>query len=119
MVVACQSRDRHIELEPLVKVARQNGWGALVAAIRRVLTGARDHTVLAGLDAGRGYFARLAGSLFLPEPQKRPDPTLAAPGLAALIQAAASGDVAALQLLGQMGTHMLSLLEELAQLQAH
>lgn len=60
----------------------------------------------------------LQDPFILPEPQTRPDPTLAAPGLAALIQAAASGDVAALQLLGQMGTHMLNAGGDMAYLSA-
>lgn len=112
VVIACQNRDRRNELEPLLEAASHNGWITLVTAIRRVLGGTRDSAVLAGLDEEDQIIVQtilrgLQDSSTLPEPQTRPDPTLAAPGLAALIQAAAGGDMAALQLLGEMATQML------------
>jgi hypothetical protein len=112
VVVACQNRDRQAELEPLLEGAAANGWSALVTAIRRILSGTRDTQIFAGLDAEDRVIADailrgLQDPASLPDPQSRPDPGMAAPGLAGLIQAAASGDVTALQLLGDMATQML------------
>ena len=112
VVVTCQNRDRLIELEPLLEAASANGWTALVTSIRRILGGARDAQVLAGLDEEdrvivEAILRGLQNPASLPDPQTRPDPGMAAPGLAGMIHAAASGDVAALQLLGDMSTQML------------
>jgi len=112
VVIACQNRARTTELEPLLEAANTNGWNTLVAAIRRILNGARDVQVLAGLDEEDRVIAEailrgLQNPATLPDPQARPDPGMAVPGLAGMIHAAASGDVAALQLLGDMATQML------------
>lgn len=123
VVIACQNRDRRVELEPLLEAAQQNGWGALVAAIRRVLGGTRDNTILTGLDEEdrvilEAILRGLQDPATLPDPQSRPDPTMAAPGLAAMIHAAASGDMAAMQLLGDMSTQMLNAGGDMARLSA-
>lgn len=112
VVIACQNRDRQPELEPLLQAASANGWNTLVTSIRRILGGARDLQVLAGLDEEDRVIAEailrgLQDPVTLPDPQARPDPGLAVPGLAGMIHAAASGDVAALQLLADMATQML------------
>ncbi len=112
VVIACQNRERLAELEPLLAAATASGWNTLVTAIRRILSGARDIQVLAGLDEEDRVIAEailrgLQDPASLPDPQARPDPGMAVPGLAGMIHAAASGDVAALQLLGDMATQML------------
>lgn len=112
IVLACQNRDRLPEIEPLLEGATANGWIALVAAIRPILNGMRDSQVLIGLDPEdrvvvEAILRGLQDPASLPDPHSRPDPGMAAPGLAGLIEAAANGDVAALQLLGDMATQML------------
>jgi hypothetical protein len=112
VVIACQNRERLTELEPLLQAASANGWSTLVTTIRRILGGARDIQVLAGLDEEdrvivEAMLRGLQDPTTLPDPQARPDPGMAVPGLAGMIHAAASGDVAALQLLGDMATQML------------
>ncbi len=112
VVIACQNRERFTELEPLLVAASANGWNALVTAIRRMLGGARDTQLLAGLDEEDRVIAEailrgLQDPATLPDPQARPDPGMAVPGLAGMIHAAAGGDVAALQLLADMATQML------------
>jgi len=112
VVIASQNRERLAELEPLLKAASANGWNSLVTTIRRILSGARDIQVLAGLDEDDRVIAEailrgLQDPATLPDPQARPDPEMAVPGLAGMIHAAASGDIAALQLLGDMATQML------------
>jgi hypothetical protein len=112
VVIASQNRERLAELAPLLEAASANGWDSLVMAIRRILSGARDIAVLSGLDEEDRVIAEailrgLRDPATLPDPQARPDPGMAVPGLAGMIHAAASGDVAALQLLGDMATQML------------
>lgn len=112
VVLACQNRDRRAELESLLAAASASGWNTLVTAIRRLLDGVRDIRILAGLDEEdrvivEAMLRGLQDPATLPDPQARPDPGMAAPGLAGMIHAAASGDVAALQLLGDMATQML------------
>jgi len=121
VVTAAQNRERLPELEALLDAALANGWGALVAVIRRILGGAREVSVLTGLDEEDRIIAEailrgLQDPDSLPDPLTRPDPALAGPGLAALIHAAGSGDVAALQLLADMGTQMLRAGGDLARL---
>lgn len=123
VVIACQNRDRRTELEPLLEVAHQNGWVGLVTAIRRVLSGSRDNTILTGLDEEdrtimEAILRGLQDPASLPDAQSRADPTLAAPGLAAIIHAAASGDMAAMRLLGDMSTQMLNAGGDMARLSA-
>ncbi len=48
----------------------------------------------------------LQNSATLPDPSAKPDATLAAPGLAGMIQAAASGNVEALTLISNMAEQM-------------
>lgn len=121
VVAAAQNRERLPELEALLDAARANGWGTLVAVIRRILGGTRDVQRLTGLDEEDRVIAEailrgLQDPDSLPDPHARPDPALAGPGLAALIHAASSGDVAALQLLADMGTQMLRAGGDLARL---
>src|SRR4030042_6730338 len=78
VVIACQNRERLAELAPLLEVASANGWSTLVTAIRRILGGARDMQVLAGLDEEDRVIAEaIRGGLQdpapLPDPQARPD----------------------------------------------
>jgi hypothetical protein len=121
VVVACQNREQQAALEPLLEGALANGWQSLVLAIRRILAGVRDTNVLAGLDEEdhvivEAILRGLQDPATLPDPQSRPDPGMAIPGLAGLIHAASSGDVVALQLLGDMASQMLRAGGDLARL---
>jgi hypothetical protein len=112
VVMACQNRDQQAGLESALEAAAANGWTALVSAIRRIVAGERDSRLLAGLDEEDQVIATailrgLQDPGSLPEPDAKPDPGLAAPGLAAMIQAAAGGDVAALSVLADMAEQML------------
>ncbi len=121
VVAAAQNRERLPELDALLDAATAHGWSTLVAVIRRILGGAREESLMAGLDdEDRVITAAILRGLqdpgSLPDPHAHPDPALAGPGLAALIHAAGSGDVAALQLLADMGTQMLRAGGDLARL---
>lgn len=123
VVMACQNRDHRLGLETALEAATAHGWTALVGAIRRILAGERDSRVLAGLDEEDQIIAAailrgLQDPGSLPEPDAAPDPGLAAPGLAAMIHAASSGDVAALSVLADMGEQMLRAGGDMARLSA-
>lgn len=99
------------QLEKLLRGAQENGWGSLVEALRRIVAGRRDLEGMAGLDPEDRVIAEavlrgLQDPSILPDPDAKPAPALAAPGLAGMIHAAATGDIQALVLLGQMGEQM-------------
>lgn len=111
-VVACsQNRDRRGELDALLQNASDNGWHDLVKAIRLVVAGQRDISAIRGLDLEDRVIAEaimrgIQNPATLPDPNARPDPGMAAPGLAAMIRAAASGNVEALKLISNMAEQM-------------
>ncbi len=106
-------------LEQVLKASEENGWGNLVAAIRKVLKGQRDSSILKGLDEEDQVIvdAILLGiqdPSTLPDPNQDTDPTLAAPMLAQLIHGASKGDTNALSMLGQMAEAMSNTRGDLA-----
>ena len=111
-VVACsQNRERRAEFEELMRTASDNGWHDLVRAIRLIVAGQRDLSAIVGLDLEDRVIAEavmrgIQNPATLPDPRARPDPGMAAPGLAAMIRAAASGNVEALTLISNMADQM-------------
>lgn len=99
------------ELEEWLSAAAGQGWVALVGAIRRILAGERDLNRLQGLDEEDRVIAEailrgLQNPAGLPDPKARANPALAAPGLAGMIHAAATGQVEALQILSHLAEQM-------------
>ena len=99
------------KLESVLEAAMSNGWEALVGAVRRILQGDRSVSALNGLDEEDAVIAEailrgLQDPATLPDASARPDPSLAAPGLAGMIAAAAKGDVKALKVLSEMAEQM-------------
>ena len=112
VVQACGNRERRPELDQLLTAAEHNGWTALVATIKKILGGDRSDRLLQGLDDEDRVIADailrgLQDPHTLPDPDKKPDAGFAAPGLAAMLHAARTGDAQALQLLGVMAEQML------------
>lgn len=111
VVQAIQNRDLLPQIEEALKVTAQNGWTELVAAIRKIIAGARDHSVLQGLDEEdtvivEAILRGIQNPSSLPDPNVEADPTMAAPGLAHMIHAAATGNVQALRLVANMAEQM-------------
>ena len=103
--------DARPRFEALMGTAEQNGWRALATALRQMAAGQRDLSTIAGLDEEDRVIAEavlrgLQDPSTLPDPHKKPDATLAAPGLAGMIHAAATGDIQALTIMGQMAEQM-------------
>lgn len=99
------------ELDELLRSAEEQGWTRLVGALRQILGGRRDSGALQGLDDEDRVIAEavllgLQDPGTLPDPRSKPDPTLAAPGLAQLIHEAGSGNAQALTIISQMAEQM-------------
>ena len=111
-VVQCiQNPQRLNDFEQLMASAAANGWSDLTEAMRRILQGRRDVELLNSLDEEdqvitEAVLRGLQDPSTLPDPQARPDPGMAAPGLASMIHAAASGNAQALQIIANMAQQM-------------
>ena len=110
--VAClQNADGRARLDELLRAASDNGWAALAGALLKIAGGERDIHRLSALDDEDRVIAEavlrgLRDPSSLPDPTRRADPTLAAPGLAHMIHAAGRGDAQALTLVAQMADQM-------------
>jgi hypothetical protein len=111
-VVKCLlKRERPNDFKQLMQAAEQNGWTDLTRAIRHIEAGRRDMELLNPLDEEdrvivESILRGLQDPASLPDPNTKPDPTMAAPGLASMIHAAASGNAQALQLIANMAEQM-------------
>lgn len=111
------------ELQGALQAAEAQGWGRLVATIRQIVDGKRDRSILLGLDdedrvLAEAILAGIDNPASLPE-IKAPDPATAAPGLAAMIAAAASGDAQAFAALANMAEQMVKAGGDMARLGAN
>ena len=111
VVEFARNPDARPHFEELLQSAHENGWAALAQALRRVAGGDSDLSGIAHLDDEDRVIAEavlrgLQNPATLPDPNKRADASLAAPGLASMVHAAATGDMQALVLVGQMAEQM-------------
>jgi len=112
VVLGCQNRDMVPDLEDILKQAERNDWLQLVAAIRKILAGSRNESLLNGLDEEdqvivRSILRGLQDPDTLPDLGKGVDSAMAAPGIAAMVNGARSGNLETLQLLGAMARQMM------------
>jgi len=106
-------------LEQVLKASAENGWEKLVTAIRKVLNGQRDSSILKGLDEEDqiiidAILRGIQNPASMPDPNQEADPAMAAPMLAQLINDASKGDLNALSMLGQMAEQMSTTQGDLA-----
>jgi hypothetical protein len=99
------------QTEQILQVSAKNGWGDLVAVIRRIIQGERDESLLRGLDEEDGTIAAailqgLQNPASLPDPNQTADASMAAPGLAQMVHQASSGNPQALEVISQMAEQM-------------
>jgi len=111
------------QLEQVLVQSEQNGWVQLVAAIRKIVAGSRDESLLNGLDEEDAIITEailkgLQDPSTLPSPEQQADSTLAAPMLAQLITDARRGDHNAVIMLGGMAEQMSALGGDMANLGA-
>lgn len=111
VVNALRDRSQLPQLNEHLKAAEEAGWVKLSAAIRQIIDGRRGEDIKLGLDEEDRILvdAILRGidnPATLP-PLQQPDGAAAAPGLAAMIHAAGSGDARAFAALANMAEQMM------------
>ena len=121
VVHACQNETAKIQLKPMLDMATQQSWHELVAAINKVVNGQRGEDILMPLDDEdkiiiKSILLGLQNPASLPDVQQQADPTMAAPGLANMINAACRGDANALQAASFMAEQMTSTQGDMRQL---
>lgn len=117
----CLSGENKAQLNSAMKQAQSSGWEDLVGRIRRIVSGERDEALLNGLDDEdtviiRSILEGIQNPASLPDPSKKANPAMAAPGLAHMIHAAASGNVEALQHVSFMAEQMIQTQGDMRQL---
>lgn len=121
VVHACQNETAKQQLKPMLDMATQQSWHELVAAINKIVAGQRDETLLNGLDDEdkiiiKSILLGLQNPATLPDVNQQADPTMAAPGLASMINAACHGDAQALQAASFMADQMTNTQGDMRQL---
>ncbi|MEN8179824.1 MAG: hypothetical protein ABFS39_14575 [Pseudomonadota bacterium] len=111
VVLCIQNPQRTSDFEQLMKSAVDSDWNELAGAIRQIKSGRRDMEILNPLDDEDQMIAEailrgLQDPSTLPDPNTKADPAIAAPGLASMIHAAASGNAQALQIIANMAEQM-------------
>ncbi|MGF1545758.1 MAG: hypothetical protein ACFCUG_00360 [Thiotrichales bacterium] len=111
VVEAAQQRRASPELQSALATSEQNGWIQLVAAIRRIVSGARQPDLLAGLDEEdatiiAAILRGIQNPASLPNPGAVGDPAMAAPGLAQIIHTARAGEPHALAMAANLAEQM-------------
>lgn len=121
VVKACTSAEEREKLEPMLQMAREQGWHDLVQRIEAILQGQRDESLLLKLDEEdqiivQSILQGLQNPATLPDASIQADPAVAAPGLAHMIHAATHGDNEALQALANMAEYMVQVPGDMRQL---
>lgn len=121
VVHACQNDVAKQQLKPMLDMATQQNWHELVKAVNKIVAGQRGEDLLNGLDDEdkiiiKNILQGLQNPATLPDVQQQADPTMAAPGLASMINAACRGDAKALQAASFMAEQMTSTQGDMRQL---
>ena len=121
VVMACQNRAIVPDLEEILRQAEGNGWTDLVKAIRKILSGQREIGAFRNLDEEdftiiEAMLRGIQNPATLPDLSAQIDGNMAAPGLAAMIHAARTGNIEALQLVANMATQMMQAGGDMARL---
>ncbi len=112
VVHSLQQPDLKSKLHDVLKISADNGWVNLVGAIRKILAGDRSRETLLQMDEEdrvivTAILDSIEDPLKLPEEQVQGgNPSMAAPGLAHMIQESATGNTQALSLLANMAEQM-------------
>lgn len=111
MVKACQNDEEKKAFSLQINTLKQQGWPDLAKVCEQILAGERGDQLLSGLDEEdtaivSGILAGIQNPTTLPKLDAQADGSAAAPGLASIIHAAASGDTGALHALSVMAEQM-------------
>lgn len=121
VVQACSNVAARQELGLVLTALDEYGQRQLAAVIRKIMSGSRELSLLKGLDEDDAVIAEailrgLNDPASLPDPNVKPDPAAAAPGLAYMIHEASRGNVQALHMLSSMAEQMTATEGDMAQL---
>ena len=113
VVMYCNNPGSVPDMEQVLQQAEENDWKQLTTAIRTIMSGTRDESILLGLDEEdrvivESILRGLQDPQTLPDLQADIDSTMAAPGIAGLVHASRNGNVQALQIVGTMAKQMLA-----------
>ena len=111
------------QLDHVLKQSEQNGWVGLVTAIRKIMAGSRDDSLLATQDDEdrtiiNAILKGIQDPTTLPKPEQQGDATTAAPMLAKLVHDAGRGDHDAVIMLGGLAEQMSNAGGDLSNLSA-
>jgi len=113
VVMHCNNPGSVPDIEQVLQQAEVNDWKQLVTAIRDIMSGKRDESILLGLDDEdrvivEAILKGLQDPATLPPLQTDIDSDMAAPGIAGLVHASRKGNVQALQIIGNIAQQMLA-----------
>jgi len=113
VVMHCNHPGSVPDMEQVLQQAEVNEWNDLVAAIREIMAGKREDSLLLGLDdEDRIIVDTILRGLqdpgTLPELEADFNSEMAAPGIAGLVYAAKTGNMQALHIIGNMAKQMLA-----------
>lgn len=121
VVQAIQKRELLPDMMNMLQEAETRGWGRMAGCVRQIIDGKRDRSILLGLDdEDRVIVEAILGGIdnpaTLPPINPPAQPAAAAPGLAAMIQASARGDMQAFAALANMAEQMVKAGGDMAKL---
>jgi len=113
VVMHCNNPGSIPDLEQVLQQAFSNDWIQLVTAIRDIMSGKRDESILLGLDDEdrvviESILKGLQDPATLPALEVDFDSSLAAPGIASLVHNSRHGNPQALQIVGTLAKQMLA-----------
>ncbi|MGD2138159.1 MAG: hypothetical protein PVF08_07875 [Gammaproteobacteria bacterium] len=113
VVMHCNNPGSVPDLEQVLQQALDNDWAQLVGAIRDIMSGKRDESILLGLDDEDrvivdAILRGLQDPTTLPDLQADFESSMAAPGIAGLVHASRHGNPQALQIIGNLAKQMLA-----------
>lgn len=124
VVQATQNDQLRPQLNEVLKTSADNGWQNLVLRIYKIMEGQRSDTLLRDLDDEDKYIIEailngIQNPTTLPDPSKKSaSPTMAAPGIAHMLNQASTGNTEALTLLSHMAEQMSQAGGDMARLAA-
>ena len=112
VVMHCNNPGSVPDMEQVLQMATENDWAALVSVIRDIMSGNREESILLVLDEEDRVIAEsilrgLQDPNTLPPLETDINSDMAAPGIAGLVHASRTGNVQALQIIGNMAKQML------------
>lgn len=112
------------QLNEVLKTSAENGWQDLVLRIYKIMEGHRNDALLNDLDEEDKFIIQailegLQNPSTLPDPNKKTgNPSMAAPGIAHMLNQASTGNTQALTLLAHMAEQMSTAGGDMARLAA-